>query len=43
MQREISDKIFLGQTDSLFNEIGNSSPIDRAASNYTNTKEKLEK
>ena len=42
-QREIGDKVFLGQTLSSFDDIGNSSTIDRAASNYTYAKEKLRK
>ena len=43
MQREIGDKVFLGQIVSLFDDIGNSSAIDRTASNYTDQKKKLEK
>ena len=43
MQREISDKVFLGQTVSPFDDIGNSSAIDRIASNYTDAKEKVRK
>ena len=43
MQREISDKIFLGQTVSSFDDIGNSSAIDRIASFYTGAKEKVRK
>ena len=43
MQREISDKIFLGQTVSPFVDIGNSSAIDRTASNYKDAKEKVRK
>ena len=43
MQREISDKIFLRQTVSPFDDIGNSSAIDRTASNYTDAKEKVGK
>ena len=42
MQREISDRIFLGQTISPFDDIGNSFAIDRTASNYTDAKKKLE-
>ena len=38
MQREISDKVFLGQTVSPFDDLGNSSAIDRTASNYTYAK-----
>ena len=43
MQREISNKIFLGTTVSPFNDVGNSSAIDRTASNYTDAKEKVKK
>ena len=43
MERKISDKIFLGQTVSPFDDIGNSSAIDRTASNYTDAKEKVRK
>ena len=43
MQREISDRIFLGQTVSPFDDIENSSAIDRTASNYTDAKEKVRK
>ena len=43
MQREISDKIFLRQTVSPFDDIGNSSAINRTASNYTDGKEKVRK
>ena len=43
MQREISEKIFLGQTVSPFDDIGNSSTIDRTTSNYTDAKEKVRK
>ena len=41
MQREISDRVFLGQTVSPFYDIGSSSVIDRTASNYTDAKEKV--
>ena len=43
MQREISDRIFLGQTVSPFDDIENSFAIDRTASNYTDAKEKVRK
>ena len=43
MQREISDKVFLRQTVSPFDDLGNSSAIDRTASNYTDAKEKVRK
>ena len=43
MQREIGNKVFLGQTVSLFDDIGNSSAIDRTASNYTDAKEEVRK
>ena len=43
MQREIGNKVFLGQTVSPFDDIGNSSAIDRTASNYTDAKEKVGK
>ena len=38
--REITDKIFLGNTISSFNEVGRSSAIDRTASNYNGAREK---
>ena len=41
MQREISDRVFVGQTVSPFYDIGSSSVIDRTASNYTDAKEKV--
>ena len=41
MQREISNKIFLGSTFSPFDDVGNLSAIDRTASNYTDAKEKV--
>ena len=43
MQREISNKIFLGTTVSPFDDVGNSSATDRTASNQTDTKEKVKK
>ena len=43
MQREISDKTFLGTTVSPFDDIENSSAIDRTASNCTDAKKKVKK
>ena len=43
MQREISDKVFLGNTVSPFEDAGRSSAIDRTASNYNDAKEKVQK
>ena len=43
MQREISDKVFLGNTVSPLDDIGRSSAIDRTASNYNDAKEKVKK
>ena len=43
MQREISDKVFLGNTVSPNNDVGRSSAIDRTASNYNVAKEKVQK
>ena len=43
MQREVRDKIFLGNTLSPYNDIGRSSAIDRPASNYNDAKEKVKK
>ena len=43
MQREISDKVFLGQTVSLFDDIENSSAIDRTPSNSSDANEKGKK
>ena len=43
MQREISNKIFLGQTVPPSDDIGNSFAIDRTASNYLHAKEKVKK
>ena len=43
VQREISDKVFLGNTVSPYNDVGRSSAIDRTASNYNYTKEKVQK
>ena len=41
MQRNISDKVFLGQTVSPFENTGQSDAIDRKASNYNDTKQKI--
>ena len=43
MQREISHKVFLGNTVSPYDDIGKSSAIDRTASNYDDIKEKVKK
>ena len=43
VQREISDKVFLGNTVSPYNDVGRSSAIDRTASNYNYAKEKVQK
>ena len=43
MQREISDKVSLGQTVSPYDNAGRSSAIDRTASNYNDAKEKVKK
>ena len=43
MQREIRNRIFLGQDVSPFDDMGNESAIDRTASNYTDAKEKVQK
>ena len=40
-QRKISDKVFLGNTVSPYNDVGRSSAIDRTASNYNVAKEKV--
>ena len=41
MQREISDRGFFGQTVSPYENAGQSSAIDRTASNYNDAKEKF--
>ena len=41
MQRNISDKKFLGQTVSPFENAAESDAIDRTTSNYNDAKEKL--
>ena len=43
MQREISHKVFLGNTVSPYDDIGKSSVIYRTASNYNDGKEKVKK
>ena len=43
MQRDISNKVFPGQTVFPLHDIANSSPIDRKASNYTHAKDKVRK
>ena len=43
MQRNISNKIFIGQNISSFDNAGESDAIDRTASNYNGTKEKVQK
>ena len=43
MQREISDRVFLGQTVSPYEDAGRSSAIVRTASNYNDAKEKIKK
>ena len=43
MQRAISDKAFLGNTVSPFEDAGGSSAINRTASNCNNAKEKVQK
>ena len=41
MQKEISDRVFLGQTASHYENAGQSSAIDRTSSNYNVVKEKI--
>ena len=43
MQREISNKVFLGNTVSPYDDAGRLPPIDRTASNYNDPKEKVKK
>ena len=43
MQREISNRVFLGQTTSPLDDVGLSSALDRTASDYTDTGEKVKK
>ena len=41
MQREISNKYFLGNTVSLYDDVDRSSAIDRTTSNCNDAKEKV--
>ena len=43
MQREISDRVFLGQNVPPFENAGLSDAIDRTASNYNDAKDKVKK
>ena len=43
MQRKIGTEVEIGNTVSPFDSIDKSSVIDRSASNYTNTGEKVQK
>ena len=43
MQREISNKVFLGHTGSLFDNAGFSAATYRTALNYTNSKDNVKK
>ena len=43
MQREISNKVFLGSTVSPFSDVGRSWVIDRTASNCDDAREKVRK
>ena len=43
MQREISDKVTLGDTLNQYEDARRSSTIDRAASNYNDAREKVQK
>ena len=43
MQREISNRVFLGQTASPLDDVGLSSAIDKTASDYTDAGEKVKK
>ena len=43
MQREISNKVFLGNPASPYDDAGRSSAVDRTASNYNDAKEKVKK
>ena len=43
MQREISDRVFLEQSVSPYQDAGWSSAIDRTASNYNDAKENIRK
>ena len=41
MQREISNRVFLGQTASPLDDVGLSSAIDRTASDFIDAGEKV--
>ena len=43
MQREISDRIFLGETLNPYEDARKLTSIDRTASNYNDAKEKVQK
>ena len=43
MQRNIGDKVFLGETVSPFDNAGESDAIDRPAANYNDAKEEVKK
>ena len=43
MQREISDRVFLGQTVSPYEDVGGSSVIDTTTWNYNDVEEKVQK
>ena len=43
MQREIGNEVHIGATVSPFDSIGRSSAIDRTASEYENSREKVKK
>ena len=43
MQREISDRVFLGQTVSFYEDACRSSAIDMTAWNYNDAKKKIKK
>ena len=43
MQRGISDKITLGDTLNLYNDVRRSTAIDRTTSDYDDAKEKVQK
>ena len=43
MQRKIGTEVEIGNADSPFDSIGKPSAINRSNSNYTNTREKVQK
>ena len=43
MQREISDRVFLGETLNPYDDAGKSAAVDRTASNYNDAKKKYKK